>query len=115
MGGRGCGRAALDRGRSAGCWEDGEGLAAAALPAWGLLLASEQNQLPVQRAIHFPPPTSPSHPPTALHLTTTTSAGPAGSTLGDEEPWIHKKGAPFGMPGVHVDGMDVLKVGGRWW
>uniref|UniRef100_A0A1D2AFM8 Pyruvate dehydrogenase E1 component subunit alpha n=2 Tax=Auxenochlorella protothecoides TaxID=3075 RepID=A0A1D2AFM8_AUXPR len=33
-----------------------------------------------------------------------------GSTLGDEEPWIHKKGPAFGMPGVHVDGMDVLAV-----
>jgi len=32
------------------------------------------------------------------------------STLGDEEPMIYKKGAPFGMPGVHVDGMDVLAV-----
>lgn len=33
-----------------------------------------------------------------------------GPTLGDAEPWIHKKGPAFGMPGVHVDGMDVLKV-----
>jgi hypothetical protein len=31
-------------------------------------------------------------------------------TLGDEEPYIYKKGPAFGMPGVHVDGMDVLKV-----
>ena len=31
-------------------------------------------------------------------------------TLGDEEPFIYKKGPPFGMHGVHVDGMDVLKV-----
>lgn len=31
-------------------------------------------------------------------------------TLGDEDPMIYKKGAAFGMPGVHVDGMDVLKV-----
>ena len=27
-------------------------------------------------------------------------------------PEIWKKGEPFGMPGVHVDGMDVLKVRG---
>ena len=33
------------------------------------------------------------------------------TTLGDEEPFIYKKGAAFGMPGVLVDGMDVLKVG----
>lgn len=33
-----------------------------------------------------------------------------GSTLGDQEPWIYKKGPAFGMPGVCVDGMDVLKV-----
>lgn len=32
------------------------------------------------------------------------------STLGDEEPMIYKKGPAFGMPGVLVDGMDVLKV-----
>ncbi|KAI8475212.1 MAG: thiamine diphosphate-binding protein [Monoraphidium minutum] len=32
------------------------------------------------------------------------------TTLGDEDPFIYKKGAPFGMPGVLVDGMDVLKV-----
>eukprot|EP00877_Chromochloris_zofingiensis_P013469 jgi/Chrzof1/8376/Cz03g08090.t1 len=31
-------------------------------------------------------------------------------TMGDEDPYIYKKGAAFGMPGVHVDGMDVLKV-----
>ncbi|KIY99248.1 pyruvate dehydrogenase E1 component subunit alpha [Monoraphidium neglectum] len=31
-------------------------------------------------------------------------------TLGDEDPYIYKKGPAFGMPGVHVDGMDVLKV-----
>jgi len=31
-------------------------------------------------------------------------------TLGDEEPFIYKKGPPFGMHGVLVDGMDVLKV-----
>lgn len=31
-------------------------------------------------------------------------------TLGDEEPYIYKKGPPFGIPGVHVDGMDVVKV-----
>ncbi len=36
----------------------------------------------------------------------------AGSSLGDKEPWIYKKGPAFGMPGVHVDGMDVLKVRG---
>lgn len=33
-----------------------------------------------------------------------------GSTLGDTEPWIYKKGPAFGMPGIRVDGMDVLKV-----
>ncbi len=33
------------------------------------------------------------------------------TTLGDEDPYIFKKGPAFGMPGVHVDGMDVLKVG----
>lgn len=32
------------------------------------------------------------------------------SSLADSEPWIYKKGEAFGMPGVHVDGMDVLKV-----
>lgn len=32
------------------------------------------------------------------------------TTFGDEEPYIYKKGPAFGMPGVHVDGMDVLKV-----
>jgi hypothetical protein len=31
-------------------------------------------------------------------------------TEGDNEPFIYKKGAAFGMPGVLVDGMDVLKV-----
>jgi hypothetical protein len=31
-------------------------------------------------------------------------------TLGDEDPYIYKKGPAFGMPGVHVDGMDALKV-----
>lgn len=31
-------------------------------------------------------------------------------TAGDNEPFIYKKGPAFGMPGVHVDGMDVLKV-----
>lgn len=31
-------------------------------------------------------------------------------TVGDEDPKIYKKGPPFGMPGVLVDGMDVLKV-----
>ena len=31
-------------------------------------------------------------------------------TSGDGEPFIYKKGAAFGMPGVLVDGMDVLKV-----
>ena len=34
------------------------------------------------------------------------------TTLGDEEPYIYKKGPAFGMPGVLVDGMDVLKVCG---
>jgi pyruvate dehydrogenase E1 component alpha subunit len=33
-------------------------------------------------------------------------------TLGDTDfPYIYKKGPAFGMPGVRVDGMDVLKVG----
>jgi len=31
-------------------------------------------------------------------------------SVGDGEPFIYKKGPPFGMPGVLVDGMDVLKV-----
>lgn len=31
-------------------------------------------------------------------------------TSGDQEPYIHKKGPAFGMPGVLVDGMDVQKV-----
>jgi pyruvate dehydrogenase E1 component alpha subunit len=31
-------------------------------------------------------------------------------SLGDTEPFIYKKGPAFGMPGVLVDGMDVLKV-----
>jgi pyruvate dehydrogenase E1 component alpha subunit len=31
-------------------------------------------------------------------------------TAGDMDPQIYKKGPPFGMPGVLVDGMDVLKV-----
>ena len=31
-------------------------------------------------------------------------------TAGDDAPFIYKKGAAFGMPGVLVDGMDVLKV-----
>ena len=35
-----------------------------------------------------------------------------GPSLGDEDPFIYKKGPAFGMPGVLVDGMDVLKVGG---
>lgn len=33
-----------------------------------------------------------------------------GPTLGDDEPFIYKKGPAFGMPGVLVDGMDVRKV-----
>lgn len=36
----------------------------------------------------------------------------APSSIGDNDPWIYKKGPAFGMPGVHVDGMDVMKVGG---
>lgn len=32
------------------------------------------------------------------------------NTWKDEEPFIYKKGPAFGMPGVLVDGMDVLKV-----
>jgi len=32
-------------------------------------------------------------------------------TMGDADfPYIYKKGPAFGMPGVRVDGMDVLKV-----
>jgi len=31
-------------------------------------------------------------------------------SMGDTKPHIWKKGEPFGMPGVLVDGMDVLKV-----
>jgi pyruvate dehydrogenase E1 component alpha subunit len=33
-----------------------------------------------------------------------------GPSAGDEDPFIYKKGPAFGMPGVLVDGMDVLKV-----
>lgn len=33
-----------------------------------------------------------------------------GPSAGDHEPYIYKKGPAFGMPGVLVDGMDVLKV-----
>lgn len=33
-----------------------------------------------------------------------------GPSLGDNEPYIYKKGPAFGMPGVLVDGMDVRKV-----
>ena len=33
-----------------------------------------------------------------------------GPSHGDSEPYIYKKGEPFGMPGVLVDGMDVRKV-----
>jgi Dehydrogenase E1 component len=33
-----------------------------------------------------------------------------GPSAGDFEPFIYKKGPAFGMPGVLVDGMDVLKV-----
>lgn len=33
-----------------------------------------------------------------------------GPSLGDQEPYIYKKGPAFGMPGVLVDGMDVRKV-----
>lgn len=36
------------------------------------------------------------------------------SSWEDDEPLIYKKGPAFGMPGVHVDGMDVLKVGVFW-
>jgi pyruvate dehydrogenase E1 component alpha subunit len=39
------------------------------------------------------------------HLRATSVSNP-----GDETPFIYKKGPAFGMPGVHVDGMDVLKV-----
>lgn len=33
-----------------------------------------------------------------------------GPSAGDEDPFIYKKGPAFGMPGVLVDGMDVVKV-----
>ena len=33
-----------------------------------------------------------------------------GPSAGDNEPFIYKKGPAFGMPGVLVDGMDVVKV-----
>ncbi len=33
-----------------------------------------------------------------------------GPSMGDDEPFIYKKGPAFGMPGVLVDGMDVRKV-----
>ena len=33
-----------------------------------------------------------------------------GPSAGDEDPFIYKKGPAFGMPGIHVDGMDVVKV-----
>jgi len=33
-----------------------------------------------------------------------------GPSAGDNDPFIYKKGPAFGMPGVLVDGMDVLKV-----
>ncbi|CAD7695887.1 unnamed protein product [Ostreobium quekettii] len=33
-----------------------------------------------------------------------------GPSFGDNVPNIYKKGEPFGMPGIHVDGMDVVKV-----
>ena len=33
-----------------------------------------------------------------------------GPSLGDNDPFIYKKGPAFGMPGVLVDGMDVLKA-----
>ena len=36
-----------------------------------------------------------------------------GCTFGDNEPFIYKKGPAFGMPGVLVDGMDVMKVRAR--
>ena len=37
------------------------------------------------------------------------------TTAGDSEPYIYKKGPAFGMPGILVDGMDVLKVNMPWW
>ena len=33
-----------------------------------------------------------------------------GPSEGDHDPYIYKKGPAFGMPGVLVDGMDVIKV-----
>ncbi len=40
----------------------------------------------------------------------TVSCRATGPTEGDNEPFIYKKGPAFGMPGVLVDGMDVMKV-----
>ena len=40
----------------------------------------------------------------------TLSCRATGPTEGDDEPYIYKKGPAFGMPGVLVDGMDVMKV-----
>ena len=40
----------------------------------------------------------------------TLSCRATGPTEGDNEPYIYKKGPAFGMPGVLVDGMDVMKV-----
>jgi hypothetical protein len=40
----------------------------------------------------------------------TLSCRATGPTEGDDDPYIYKKGPAFGMPGVLVDGMDVMKV-----
>jgi pyruvate dehydrogenase E1 component alpha subunit len=34
----------------------------------------------------------------------------APSGVAEEEPWIYKKGPAFGMPGISVDGMDLMAV-----
>lgn len=52
----------------------------------------------------------PAQPPTAALFHPTLPAPAAPSSIADNEPWIYKKGPAFGMPGVHVDGMDVMKV-----
>lgn len=44
----------------------------------------------------------------AIGMSHNRATAPSGTK--DDEPWIYKKGEAFGMPGVHVDGMDVLKV-----
>lgn len=43
----------------------------------------------------------------AIGMSHSRSTGPS---AGDADPFIYKKGPAFGMPGVLVDGMDVMKV-----